>query len=384
MKRDPLRLLAQARPADLDPREPVAEWTRSAELARAMAAGPGTGTRARRARRRPVRLGLGAGLVGVAAAAAVALTVLPGGTPAGPPAGGSATTAVAVLDAESVLLAAAHGAQTRDETTGDYWHRTVVSRSRAQAGTADASYTVVTSVREETWTPAIPGVRRWTRHEYLGTVPATPADAEVWRAQGSPGTFTLRHFARDGGPKLGGIEGAPRPPETEGTELLDGDEVFWLGRNVSMKDLRALPADPARLRASLLRWYDGGDTESSGVPMERDAWLFRVVSGMITEMPLRPKVLSAAFTVLSGLEGVRSLGEVADPEGRPAVAVAAKEETPNGDLEHRIYLDRARGEALASEVVVLRPAGVNAGLPAGGPLASTTVVSTEWTSTVPG
>ncbi|ROO90788.1 hypothetical protein EDD29_8527 [Actinocorallia herbida] len=390
MNRDPLRLLSEARPADLDPRLPVAEETRQAELAAAMASAvPSTEPgRAPRRAARSVRLGWGVGLVGVLAAAAVAVSVLPGEIPAdggtrGPSSGTVAPGTIA-LDPESLLLAAAQEAAVAPDTTGDYWKRVVSARSYARAGEGASAYTVVTTVHDENWTPNVPGGRQWFRHQNLGTVPASPQDEEVWRAQGSPTPIEV-DLARGKKPGAGltPLETVPGPVETGSSAPVGGDKVFWLGRNVSMKDLRELPADPAKLRASLLRFYTGTDTESSSVPMERDAWLFRVVSGMVTDMPLRPKVLSAAFTVLSGLEGVTSVGETTDPEGRPAVAVSALETTPNGVLEHRIYLDRARGQALASEVIVKTPAGMNAALPAGTPLTSTTVVSTTWTADHP-
>ncbi|MGP4026400.1 hypothetical protein [Actinomadura sp. 3N407] len=41
---------------------------------------------------------------------------------------------------------------------------------------------------------------------------------------------------------------------------MDGGEVFWLGRNVTVEDLRSLPSDPERLKARLMRWYEGRDT----------------------------------------------------------------------------------------------------------------------------
>ncbi|GAB2840072.1 hypothetical protein GCM10022221_44320 [Actinocorallia aurea] len=389
MSHESLRLLHQARPADLDPGLPVSEETRRAELAAAMAAAaPSTEAEgARRPATRSVRLGWGAGLVGVLAAAAVAVGVVPavvpadGGTGPSRPAAPAAPGTVA-LDAETVLLAAAHGAAGAPEETGDYWKRVAVSRSYSRAGQGASAYTVVTTVQDETWTPNVTDGRQWYSRHDLGTVPASPQDEEAWRAQGSPSSIEV-DIARGkkGAGGLVRLETGPSPAETGSAPLVDGDKVFWLGRNVSMRDLRELPADPAKLRASLLRFYTGSDTEASSVPMERDAWLFRVVSGMVTDMPLRPKTMSAAFTLLSGLKGVTALGEVKDPEGRPAVAVSAVEKTPNGVLEHRIYLDRAQGRALASEILVKQPAGLNAALPAGFPLSSTTIISTTWTPT---
>ncbi|MDX6742678.1 CU044_5270 family protein [Actinocorallia sp. A-T 12471] len=390
MSRDPLRLLKQARPAELDPSAPVAEEIRQAELTAAMASGVPSREKAgavRAARRGPARLGWGVGLAGVLTAAAVAFSVLPPETPAdgrtspAPSASGQAAPGVVALDAKTVLLAAAQGAAESPKETGDYWERVVVSRSYGRTGASPSAYTVVTSDRQESWIPNVKGGRIWNRQQYLGTRPATPQDEAAWRAQGSPTSIPV--YFRKGKGTLAPLEVAPGEVKTESSLPLDGDKVFWLGRNVSMRDLRELPADAAKLRSWLLGFYTGSDTEAEGVPMERDAWLFRVVSGMVTDMPLRPEVRSAAFTVLSGLKGVTSLGEVTDPEGRPAVAVSAIETTDNGVLEHRIYLDRTRGQSLAYEITIKKPAGLNAHFPANSPLSSTTVISTTWTAAHP-
>src|SRR5688500_18372841 len=95
MTRDVLRMLAEARPQELDPEAPVDEATRRAELTRAMTVPPRSAARSVMApARRRIRPMWGLGLVGAAAAAALVVATTatgPGdsGTGAGPKAGGT-------------------------------------------------------------------------------------------------------------------------------------------------------------------------------------------------------------------------------------------------------------------------------------------------------
>ncbi|TDD79312.1 CU044_5270 family protein [Actinomadura rubrisoli] len=390
---DVLRTLREARPEELGPDVAVDDGTRRAELTRAMAARPSTRA-AGDARKRPSRGRLlpvwGIGLVGAAAAAALVATNLPsgGGAPhrqAGGPGGPAAET----LDAKTVLLAAAEKADARPDRMRAYWRQTTISTNAYQAKVPGGWYTVVTRERSETWTPSKPGVRTWTRQQELGVRPAAPADEAAWRRAGSPSTFQLEV------PMIGPKNGKARPAfkpfkattapgrvRTESSPLVDGDKVFWLGRNVTMKDLRALPGDPKRLKAALLRWYDGHDTESSSVPQSADAWLYRTAGGLVTGMPVRPEVRAAAFRMLAGLKTVRGLGKVKDTQGRTGDAIAMDERTSIGVVRHRLVIDRSTGNALADETVLVKPAAGES-RPAGWLLGSEAVMNTEWTDSAP-
>ncbi len=120
---------------------------------------------------------------------------------------------------------------------------------------------------------------------------------------------------------------APGRPEVSSSPLVDGDKVFWLGRNVTMKDLRSLPSDPKRLKAELLRWYKGHGTESND-PMSSDEWLYQVARGLVMDMPVKPEVRAAGFRMLAALPAVKSVGKVQDPQGRTGNAIAVDEKTP--------------------------------------------------------
>ncbi|GAA2268664.1 hypothetical protein GCM10010149_06890 [Nonomuraea roseoviolacea subsp. roseoviolacea] len=377
--------LRAARPAHLGDR-PVDPRTRDAELARAMA-------RPRPARRRrvTVRPAWGLGLAGAAAAVTAVVVVVSGNgtvpTPRGPD--GSRPVAVSPstvpgtrvrLSARDVLLAAAKKADRRSEGDGAYWHTASVTRSVYSA--ARGGYRVMDLQRSEMWTPAAAGGERWGRDQTLGARPATEEDRQAWERAGSPGEIDVVVPGKAGGPlRLKTSAGKAR---TSHGPLVDGDKVFWLGRNVTMKDLRGLPSDPGGLKRWLLRSYDGHDTESSSVPMGSDTWLFRVSVGLITDMPVTPRVRGAAFRMLAGLDTVKVIENVVDGEGRQGTAVAVEERVKgSGVLEHRLILDMATGQALGIQSVVVEPGGRRADFEPGTVVGSTTVLEAGWTDAKP-
>jgi hypothetical protein len=369
MKDDLLHVLAQARPDELD--APVDPATRDAELARAMRGAPAP---APRRRFRPV-WGLAAAATAVVATAAfVALPDDPGPPPTATP------SAPERLDAKAVLLAAANTV-TRDAKPRHlaYWHTSMIHRTAYRVA---GGYTFVQDRREDVWTPFDVHRKIVIETTVLGARPATPQDEAAWRRAGSPATVRFQTGTRK--LKGGTLSTKPKPPQRSSSALTDGDKVFWLGRNVSVADLLALPGDPAKLRASLLRWYDGHGTESSSTKMASDTWLFTVATALVNGvMPVTPQVRAAAYRMLSALPSVRSLGAVKDPAGRHGVAIAFTERTPNGVVEHRLVIDKATGNALAEVLVIRTPGGVNAVLPAGTTLSATTVLTSAWTDAGP-
>ncbi|OLT24741.1 hypothetical protein BJF79_13410 [Actinomadura sp. CNU-125] len=384
---DVLRTLREARPEGLDPDVPVDPEVRRAELARAMAEAPSERDVRERARRnvRPV-WGLGLAAVGAAAALAVAgLTALDGTGPEPGPGTVAGEAPVRTLDAGTVLLAAAEKTERRPVGTGAYWY---VERTDAQyyrVGEPGAQYTIVVASKGETWTPGEPGGRMVSRTQRLGAKAATMTDAAAWRRAGSPATFEVQvPIAPGQKEKLKPLQASTEPgkAETSSSPLVDGDKVFWLGRNVTIADLRALPADPAKLEAELLRWYEGHDTETDGRPMSSDAWLYRTSVGLVMDMPVTPQVRAAAFRMLAGLESVEGVGEVEDARGRTGDAVAFDERTPLGTIRHRLVIDPESGRALAEDRVLREPAaGVDR--PAGTVLSSAAVTAMEWTDSAP-
>ncbi|MBC6457584.1 CU044_5270 family protein [Actinomadura sp. HBU206391] len=394
-----IKRLAAARPEELDPGREVDQVTRSTELSRAMmgsrATGGTDGVRAKGTRRQIAWPMWGLGLVGAAAAAALVVTTTVSG-PAddagtgrqAPPASGSPAVK---LDARTVLLAAAERSAGQPEQAGAYWHSTRLSRNYYRIGSAADGYTIYTESRSDGWTPRATGQDQWSREQNLGARPASPADEAAWQRAGSPTKFTIELPTVKGPQGKGRLkkfvvttDATRKPAHVSHSPLTDGDKVFWLGRNVTMKDLRGLPTDPARLKAWLLASYDGHGTESTSEKMSSDQWLFTVAGGLITDMPITPKVRAAAFRMLANLKTVESVGTVKDGQGRAGSAVAIVENTKAGGVQQRrLIIDDATGRALGSDIVAVKPAGTTAGMPAGSVWNSTTIVTDEWVASPP-
>ncbi|MFI0482703.1 CU044_5270 family protein [Actinomadura sp. 9N215] len=395
---DVLRTLRDARPAEYDPDAPVDEHVRRAELARAMATAPEppvsppvsppmlppvpvpVSVPARRRRFRPV---WGAGLAGTVAAGALAAVVLvPSGEdgPEPPRAGGDTEW---TLDAKTVLLTAAQKADGRPDTMRAYWHTVSIGSSTHTVGKAGARYSVTARSKYEAWTPSRPNGKVHGRDQYLGAKPTTPADEAAWRRAGSPDTFEVRVPIGPGSKitKPARWKLAPASPQSWASPLTGGDTVFWLGRNVTMKQLRALPSDPKRLKAELMRWYEGHDTESDR-PMDAGDWLYEVTRGMVLAMPVRPEVRAAGFRMLAGLPAVKSIGQIKDPQGRTGAAIAVDKKTPGGVIRDQMIIDLTTGAALAGGTVMLRPAP-GSDVPAGRTMSSEVALTAEWTDTPP-
>ncbi|WP_188192519.1 CU044_5270 family protein [Nonomuraea sp. SYSU D8015] len=383
---NPIDELRAARPAHLGDR-PVDARTRAAELSHAM-------SQPRQPRRRRiVRPMWGLGLAGAAAAATAAVVVMAGNgvapTPRAPDAGADPAVATSPytsppkvkLSARDVLLAAAEKADRQPETTADYWHTATVTRTVFTA--AEGGYRVATADRHEMWTPSATGGEQWSRSRSLGAWPATEADRKAWEAAGSPAEVGVRVPGKGKGVAMR-VPMAPGKVHTSRSPLVDGDKVFWLGRNVTMKELRELPDDPDELKKWLLRSYEGHDTESSSTPMASDVWLFKVSAGLITDMPVTPQVRGAAFRMLAELDTVEVAGDVTDAEGRNGTAVSVEEPVKGGAvLENRLIFNEATGQALANEHVVVKPGGMQAGLEPGTVLSSTAVLESGWTDDRP-
>ncbi|MEV4582915.1 CU044_5270 family protein [Nonomuraea jabiensis] len=371
---NPIDELRAARPAHLADR-PIDPRTRAAELSRAMSQ-----PRPVRRRRRPARPVWSLGLAGVAAAVtAVAVVVATNGTASAPraPDRPASTRQAVTLSAREVLLAAAARAERQSEGKGAYWHTVSVRRTLFAA--AKGGYRVLNQQRDEGWTPSAtgPDQKRWARLQSLGARPATEEDRRAWERAGSPADIEVT-VPRKSKPMI--LETSPGRARTSHSRLTDGDKVFWLGRNVSVKDLRELPRDPDRLKKRLLGWK-GRDND---VPMQGDAWLFVISAGLIMDMPVTPEVRAAAFRMLAELDDVRVIENVTDAEGRTGTAVAINEPTfDDGVAEHRLIIDEATGSALASEYVAVKPRGFQTGFEPGTMWNSIAVIKAGWTDDQP-
>ncbi|MEO3814409.1 CU044_5270 family protein [Sphaerisporangium sp. B11E5] len=379
--------LRDARPAHLGDTA-IDERTRAAELSYAMARG-----RQVAARRRWARPAWGLALTGAAAAVtAVAVTVSSGtgGAPAPtlavatPGSSGAPSATEIELSASAVLLAAAERADRQPDTMKAYWHTATATSHLVRV---KGGYTFMDQGRSESWTPSAVGGQAWGRSQSLGAKPATPEDEAAWRAAGAPKELRVKVPGKKGELLLPVGPGRVR---VEHHPLVNGDKVFWLGRNVTMKEVRGLPSDPAKLKAWLLRAYGGHGTESASTPMSSDEWLFTVASGLITDMPVTSRTRGAAFRMLAGLKSIKVVHDVTDAEGRTGTAVTIEQAshvrdggTPDGVLEARLIFDEATGRALGTDNVVVRPGGYQADLAPGTVWHSTSILEAGWTDSKP-
>ncbi|MFD1547161.1 CU044_5270 family protein [Nonomuraea guangzhouensis] len=377
---NPIDELRAARPAHLGD-TPVDERTRAAELSYAMSR-----PRSARRKRRAVRPVWGFSLVGAAAAAtavAVVVSGTGGTTPRAPdvaaPTTVTSSTPKVKLSARDILLTAAAKAARQPAGKGAYWH--TVSMRRTLFAVDGADYQVMDRQREEGWTPNATGGDQWGSIKPLGARPVTAADEEAWKQAGSPAEIPVKVPGKS---RRMTLTASPRKAFGGHSPLVDGDKVFWLGRNVTMKDLRGLPSDPAKLKAWLLRSYEGHSPGSSSDPMTAEPWLFTVSVGLITDMPVTPQVRGAAFRMLADLDIVDVIENVTDAEGRQGTAVAVKEHTMySGIVETRLIFDQATGQGLANESVLVKPEGVQSSFEPGTVWNSQAVLEAGWTDRKP-
>jgi hypothetical protein len=88
--------------------------------------------------------------------------------------------------------------------------------------------------------------------------------------------------------------------------------------------------------------------------------------------------------MIGTLSGVRSLGTVKDPLGRPALAVAMTEKTTKlGVLEWRLYLSPSRDLLMGTQAIIVRPGADTGRIPPGEALYTYGVRVAEWTDGSP-
>lgn len=344
-----LEILAEARPADLDPVRDAGREARDLAMAQA---GPSGDTKERRSRSRPglVRhlsvTAAGAGLVAIVAAVTLVVATQPHGHP-GASRGGDRNAAD--VSARSVLLAAAQRSARAPATSGRYWTVTDRTVHRYLVGPAGDRYVIdVRGSTTDSVPRAVHGTTVTLQHD-LGAHPHGLADVAAWRRDGKPSTWTARVVGTGSAAKRFTVSvTAGRPTVNRGKY---GKYVNALGsRNVTLADLAALPDDAARLRSVLLHdYYDGGGGD---LPTDKDQWLFQVGSSIVTGMPVRAGVVTAAYTMLAELPGVRVTKGVADAQGRTGIAVGKYVHIGDRVVERRIIVDPSKTRALGADIVL--------------------------------
>jgi hypothetical protein len=266
--------------------------------------------------------------------------------------------------AHAVLMAAAEKADRTEPKR--FWHAEGEVGQLIQRDHRGHRYTLLATFPTETWLPRDPvdgdGV-----HSYdMGAVrlrPVSPADAREYRLDGSP--QPNENPDPDMGIAIPDVPEGPRPDD----RVFEGDPA-------------RLPTDPARLRTAMLTWI----RDHGGLPKDPDAWLFREAPGLLSDPVSQPSqaLRAAVYRMLAGLPGVRNLGTVRDPLGRPALGVAMDETTRDlGTLQWQIMLSPSEDFLMASRAVVVRPGKDNSLVPAGSAQYYTVQRTAGWTDTPP-
>lgn len=190
-----------------------------------------------------------------------------------------------------------------------------------RVGPARNRYLVLEVVNRQYWAATNPHDGSPDMSQALYVQAASPADLAAWRRDGSPRVWKdvgqATGLALPAGASTGWLLPlSAAPGKLTAMTAGYGAQPFNVGdKALSLRQLRALPADPARLKALLLAgWSPVGFGSVT-------SYLFETVPAVL-EMPVTPAVRSALYQLLAGLPGVRSLGTVTDVAGQQGVAVA--------------------------------------------------------------
>ncbi|MBC6457586.1 CU044_5270 family protein [Actinomadura sp. HBU206391] len=317
------------------------------------------------ARRKPKITLLTGGLGLTAAGAAVAVAMAVSGT--GTPAGTSDVRAKATpASAQTVLLAAATRAETAP-TKGAYWHVRTVEAERNPA--PGRTYVLEQRRTSETWIPSDAAESTWLLGQELGTRPATAADAEAWRRDGSPTSFPVP------GSKCVLTKRSCAVPKMRPAAASKMPERYGVGRlgnsMLTITQARALPSDPARLKVLLIKRLSGGNAK-----IDRNIVLFEMGTALLSRLPVSAEVRAASYRMMAALPGVRSHGSVKDVLGRSGQAVSMTGE--DRGITERLIIDSETGLPLAIERVRMGTRGA-----ADQVIRSEVILSLGWTDERP-
>ncbi|MER7365333.1 CU044_5270 family protein [Nonomuraea wenchangensis] len=258
----------------------------------------------------------------------------------------------------------------RVEQPREYWRSETETLTRGRP--SKQTYNVEERTRRVYWaTPRGTAVASTP----LQTRPVTTADERKWRAAGAP---ALCGFA------VG----------CKGVEDRQGRTDYWFAEgfefgpvSLTRPQLLALPQDPQRLEAELLRALRSQgrlDPPGPGVqvkqPSEQDL-LWLTGEWLLTQMPTPPAVRAAVLRMMAALPGARIVDEAKDAEGRSGLAIVR--EADRDPMESRLVIDRSSGDVLGTMTLVAEPLPARAGLEVGD-LASAVVVRKHgWTGEGP-
>ncbi|WP_131739919.1 CU044_5270 family protein [Actinomadura roseirufa] len=244
----------------------------------------------------------GFGLAATAAAATGAVLLSSGTTPRAPD-----TVKAQPVSAQSVLLAAARTADAAPED-GKYWHTRSLSTRPVNVGPKGAQYWMDVLIIHETWVDSKGQV--WSGYRRAGARPHSAADKAAWTRDGSPSKWVTHGE---------GTLSISVKPEPGTVTKARGPKTFALcDKEMSYKQVRALPSDPGALRNALTQAMLHND-DGPVPPGAQRGFLADCATGLLGEAPAPAKVRGAAYRVLAGLPGVKITGRTTDERGRAGV-----------------------------------------------------------------
>jgi hypothetical protein len=304
----------------------------------------------------------GAAFTAAAATVAVLLSAAPGTPPraakgAAPAPRGHARTAQPVTAREILLAAAAHVAS--GPVTGRYWRVRMIGGVSVPGGTKANPYDISLRTYADQWNPSSAGQKEWLISQQLGTRPATPADAAAWRAAGSPEAWhsglPANNYLAGLPEKWTGMLAATTAASARSAtwQVSDGTVGYVEGDLAGLKaaQFRQMPTLP-RLVEAMLRHYAMRAHCSNPHCSTVDQLIWAEALALLQD-PVSPQVRSATFTVMAGLPGVRLIGAMTDPLGRPGYALAPGSQDPNAVPRHFnptrvVLIDPRSGSLLAT------------------------------------
>ena len=332
--RQVIELLAASRPASLEP-----PWQGLAEAkARATAIAaehPGAYHQADRASRtrpsrKPVLLAVSVALTAAGTAAAAVLSAVPLTRPdVGP---STPAHIIPHLTAREILMtAAAH--VTDGPASGKYWRVQMVGGVTVPGGTRAHPYDISLRTYADQWNPRSAGHKVWLISRQLGARPSSSADAAAWRASGSPRAW---RSGQEPDSYLGGLPlqwVGPLAASTSASArsaswaVSDGTVGFIEGDLAGLSAARFRQMRPGQVKATLRRYAVRAHCRYSGCSTVGQ--LIWSEALFLLEDPVSAAVRSATFKVMAGLPGVRLIGRMTDPLGRPGYAIAPGAQDPN-------------------------------------------------------
>jgi hypothetical protein len=259
-----------------------------------------------------------AAVAGVAAVAAViGLTASATQTPATRQwPSGAGTTGRQVLLTASELVGSAPAAA----PSGRWWDIPGVVGNVIPVGTGHDRYLILERTVNDQFLARSPKAKAGSPQivQQLSVGFPEAADIAAWHRAGSPTSWKAdQEFGLDSpqGPSASELRGITTGRGSR--FVLDatfGAKPFLVGnRFLSERQLRQLPASPARLKKLL-------EFGSSGSPGGLSSYLFQITPTVL-DMPVTPAVRSALYRMLAALPGVHSSGLVQDAAGQRGPAV---------------------------------------------------------------